>query len=348
MQKIKQMGSRILAFTLALALSTSPAAGIMTAYASETDDKEQSAKAHDITKDISDTDFAVETCMEGITYDETKETVTLSAISDEEGNAYDPNLPGTYVAEYMVVPKDESEIYFISRNVILTDTEGLAETQTNGGETQKKDTEESEESGEAEPVTETEIAIISSAEALQALEEDIENGNVMLFSMVSTGLSRSNSVSLVKGDRIYYPSYLGSYFTCWFTVNGKVAYCIESHKSSPPSGDYLAEVLDTNTNLQKALYYGYGGAGDITDSYLSGYSTELKYIYTHIAASYAYAGTNAFAGCDYDALVQYGVIAYINKLFGMDEPPTGELELSKTSVSAQRSGDIQKTSTIDW
>jgi len=350
MQKIKQMGSRILAFTLALALSISPAAGTMTAYASETDDKEPPVKAHDIIKDISDTDFAVETCMEGIAYDETKETVTLSAISDEEGNAYDSNLPGTYVAEYLVVPKDESEVYFISRNVILTDTEGLAETQTNGGETQKTDTEESEESGEEEPMTETEITILSSveedAEALQALEEDIENGKVMLFSTASTSLSRSSSVSLVKGATIYYPSYLGSYFTCWFTVNGKVAYCIESHKSSPPSGDYVAEVLDTNTNLQKALYYGYGGAGDITGSYLSGYSTELKYIYTHIAASYAYAGTNAFAGCDYDALVQYGVIAYINKLFGMDEPPTGELELSKTSVSAEMSGDIQKISTI--
>ena len=350
MQKIKQLGSRILAFTLALTLGISPAAGTMTAYASEADTKESPVKAYDITKDISDTDFAIETCMEGISYDETKETVTLSAISDEEGNAYDPNLPGTYVAEYMVVPKDESESYFISRNVILTDAEGLAENETNGGETQKTDTEESEDSEEAEPVTETELTILSSVkedeEALQELEADIENGTVLLFSTASASLSRGGTVSLVKGDRIYYPSYLGSYFTCWFTVNGKVAYCIESHKSSPPSGDYVAEVLDTNTNLQKALYYGYGGAGDITGSYLSGYSTELKYIYTHIAASYAYAGTNAFAGCSYDALVQYGVIAYINKLFGMDVPPTGELELSKTSVSAQRSGDIQITSTI--
>jgi len=350
MQKIKQMGGRILAFTLALTLGISPAAGTMSAYASEADTKEPSVKAYDITKDISDTDFAIETCMEGISYDETNETVTLSAISGEEGNAYDPNLPGTYVAEYMVVPKDESESYFISRNVILTDTEGLAENETNGGETQKTDSKESEDSEETEPVTETEITILSSAkedeEALQELEADIENGSVLLFSTASASLSGSSTVSLVKGDIIYYPSYLGSYSTCWFTVNGKVAYCIESHKSSPPSGDYVAEVLDTNTNLQKAIYYGYGGAGDITGSYLSGYSTDLKYIYTHIAASYAYAGTNAFAGCSYDALVQYGVIAYINKLFGMDEPPTGELELSKTSVSAQRSGDIQKTSTI--
>ena len=47
--------------------------------------------------------------------------------------------------------------------------------------------------------------------------------------------------------------------------NGKIAYCLESHRSSPPSGDYVAQVLDSNKNLQKVLYYGYGGAGDITE-----------------------------------------------------------------------------------
>ena len=59
----------------------------------------------------------------------------------------------------------------------------------------------------------------------------------------------------------------------------------------------MAQVLDSNKNLQKVLYYGYGGAGDITGSYLSGKSAEEKYVYTHIAASYAYAGEAGFTGC---------------------------------------------------
>ena len=42
----------------------------------------------------------------------------------------------------------------------------------------------------------------------------------------------------------------------------------------------MAQVLDSNKNLQKVLYYGYGGAGDITGSYLSGKSAEEKYVYT--------------------------------------------------------------------
>lgn len=57
-------------------------------------------------------------------------------------------------------------------------------------------------------------------------------------------------------------------------MNGKLAYCLESHRASPPTGDYVADILESNKNLQKVLYYGYGGAGDITGSYLSGKSDD--------------------------------------------------------------------------
>ena len=78
------------------------------------------------------------------------------------------------------------------------------------------------------------------------------------------------------------------------------------------SGSYVAQVLDSNKNLQKVLYYGYGGAGDLTGSYLAGKTEDEKYVYTHIAASYAYAGEAGFTGCNYNDLVNAGVIAYIN------------------------------------
>ena len=42
------------------------------------------------------------------------------------------------------------------------------------------------------------------------------------------------------------------------------------------------------------------GAGDITGSYLSGKSDDEKYVYTHLAASYAYCGDLAFTGCPYE------------------------------------------------
>ena len=118
------------------------------------------------------------------------------------------------------------------------------------------------------------------AQAARELEEKIEDGEVMMFSGAENTFTARETVHLEKGETIYYPSYIGNYLTCWFTVNGKIAYCLESHRSSPPSGDYVAQVLDSNKNLQKVLYYGYGGAGDITGSYLSGKSAEEKYVYT--------------------------------------------------------------------
>ena len=54
----------------------------------------------------------------------------------------------------------------------------------------------------------------------------------------------------------------------------------------------------------------------------------------------------AFTGCPYENLVNAGVIAYINHLFGMEEPPKGELSFSNANVTAVREGDIQKTPDI--
>ena len=288
-----------------------------------------------------------ETCMEGIQYDPEKEDVTLERIEAEDGSAYHPDQAGTYVATYWVVPKDERDSYSITRKIILTDTEGQAHAEENGGQKQKEDT-KSEEDSETpvQEIPDVEVTVSgedADAQAARELEEKIEDGEVMMFSGAENTFTARETVHLEKGETIYYPSYIGNYLTCWFTVNGKIAYCLESHRSSPPSGDYVAQVLDSNKNLQKVLYYGYGGAGDITGSYLSGKTKEEKYVYTHIAASYAYAGEAGFTGCKYEDLVKAGVIAYIDHLFAMEEPPKGEISLSKTSVKAVRDGNVQKT-----
>ena len=238
----------------------------------------------------------------------------------------------------------------MSRKIILTDTEGQAHTEENGGQKQKEDT-NSEEDSETpvQEIPDVEVTVFgegADAQAARELEEKIEDGEVMMLSGAENTFRARETVHLEKGETIYYPSYIGNYLTCWFTVNGKIAYCLESHRSSPPSGDYVAQVLDSNKNLQKVLYYGYGGAGDITGSYLSGKSAEEKYVYTHIAASYAYAGEAGFTGCKYEDLVNAGVIAYIDHLFAMEEPPKGEISLSKTSVKAVRNGNVQKTPDI--
>ena len=303
---------------------------------------EEKVRAEDIVKDVSDKEFRVETSMEGISYDPERESVLLSEIKDQDGGSFQPENPGVYYAQYLVTPKDGSEPYMIGRTITLTDTEGLAHSESNGGEKQKEDTSSEEESEQPLPVEITSSQPEDTPDVLAELERDIEEGNVMMFS-AADGMGKSETVHLNKGRTIYYPDYLGNYLTCLFTVNGKLAYCLESHRASPPTGDYVADILESNKNLQKVLYYGYGGAGDITGSYLSGKSDDEKYVYTHLAASYAYCGDLAFTGCPYENLVNAGVIAYINHLFGMEEPPKGELSFSNANVTAVREGDIQKT-----
>ncbi len=365
--KFRKMKARAVALGVALMMGVSTL-GSAAAYAAETGELSESAgesvsatekpdaaeraavTTEDITKEVSDDTFMVESCMEGIHYNPETEEVTLASIEDENGGAYHPDQAGTYIATYRVVPKDQKDVYFITRKVVLTDTEGQAHAVVNGGEKQKEDT-MSEEDSEDALGAQKEVQVISTdkndtGKELRQLEEDIASGNVMIFSGADNHFSARAAVTLEKGETIYYPSYIGNYLTCWFRVNGKIAYCLESQKFSPPTGDYVAQVLDSNKALQKVLYYGYGGAGDVTGSYLAGKSAEEKYVYTHIAASYTYAGELAFTGCNYTDLVNAGVIAYIDYLTGMEEPPKGELSLSKTNLEAVRSGDTQKTPDI--
>lgn len=360
--KVRKLKTRIAAFGLAVLMGASTLSSA-NAFAAEqsgseqqtevqavTSQKDTSVTADDITKAVSDDTFAVETSMEGIHYDTEKEEVTLVSIKDENGGEYHSDKAGTYIATYMVVPKDKSDSYTITRKVTLTDTEGQAHSEENGGEKQKSDTESEDDSDSpVQNYTDVEIETSeedASAQAVKELKEDIEEGNVMVLSAAERATSSGSTVTLTKGRTIYYPSYIGNYLTCLFTVNGKIAYCLQSQKASPPSGSYVAQVLDSNKNLQKVLYYGYGGAGDLTGSYLSGKTEDEKYVYTHIAASYAYAGEAGFTGCNYNDLVNAGVIAYINYLFGQEEPPKGELSLSSTKLNAVRDGNIQKTSNI--
>lgn len=433
--------TRIAALGLALVMGLVPAASVSPAYAAgeltgqtETAAQEGNRAGHpvtaeDLTKSAHDRTFSIGTCFEGIRFDPERETVSLSTAIGEDGSEYRPGKAGTYIAAYLVTPKDQSECYVVTRKIILTDTDGLAEVSGNGGEPQKTDPDSGKDSesgkdldgaeGEAEAtdqpdskreteepqnpeavgnpgetadpeskkdselnkdadsrrdeeskkdaelkedpkikdteetprdlpkvrITSTEAG--DSEEELSQLKEDMEEGNVMILSAAGDVFRTADStVNLQKGEDIQYPGYLGNYNTSWFHVNGKVAYCLESQKATPPTGDYVSSVLDSNGNLQKVLYYGYGGAGDLTGEYLPGKSEEERYVYTHLAASYAYAGDAGFAGCTQEALENAGVMDYIDRLFGMEAPPSGELSFSSTSVEAIREGDLQKTPEI--
>ena len=106
----------------------------------------------------------------------------------------------------MVVPKDQSDVYYITRKVVLTDTEGEAHGEANGGDRQKEDT-ASEEDSEDASALEPEVKVVSGAEdvtleAVRQLEEKIESGNVMVFSGATNYFSARSSLTLEKGADI--------------------------------------------------------------------------------------------------------------------------------------------------
>ena len=197
--KSRNIKTRLAAFGLALLMGHSPLGNLADVHAAETknpsepvtesaeiseteqtEEVSEAAKhlvtAEDITKDISDKDFMVETCMEGIHYNPEKEDVTLERIEAEDGGSYHPDQEGTYIATYWVVPKDARDSYSVSRKIILTDTEGQAHTEENGGQKQKEDT-NSEEDSET-PVQEIpDVEVTVSGEEADAQAREYIAGN---------------------------------------------------------------------------------------------------------------------------------------------------------------------------
>ena len=109
--------------------------------------------------------------------------VAFGPIEVEAGgweSAYHPDQAGTYIATYWVAPKDARDSYSVTRKIILTDTEGQAHAEENGGQKQKEDT-KSEEDSETpvQEIPEVEVTVSgedADAQAARELEEKIEMG----------------------------------------------------------------------------------------------------------------------------------------------------------------------------
>lgn len=420
-----KMRTRFAAFGLALVMGLIPLGSVSTAYAAEEPARQQEnitpentgenvqpdiqvqhrVVAEDLTIKVNDKTFSIGTSLEGIQFDPEKDEVSFYKVVGDDGSEFQLYRAGSYTASYLVTPKDQQECYVVTRKIILTDTEGMANESDNGGEKQKTDTDsedepesdadlegkgdleskkdlESDQDSESKKDTESDqdseskkepdaekdstsedktegrpqgtakVKITISGkevteESLSKLQKDIAEGKMMIVSADGrTSGSADSVVNLEKGDAVRCPDPLGDYKTSWFQINGGVAYCLENQNTASFTGEDVPSVLDSNENLQKALYYGYGGKGDLTGEALSGKSKEEKYVYTHIAVNYAYAGKGGFKGCTQESLEKAGVIDYIDLLFKQENPHREELVLSSTSVDAIRDGDLQKTPEI--
>ncbi len=237
-----------------------------------------------------------------------------------------------------------------------------SESKKDSGLDQKSDPEKDTDTGEkpeSKPQDAAKVKITISGgkgdtdESLSRLQKDIAEGKVMILSAAgSASGSEDSAVNLEKGDAIQYPESLGDHEASWFQMNGETAYCLENQTAAPFTVDGIFSVLESNVDLQKVLYYGFGGKGDLTGEALPEKSRDEKYIYTQIAASCAYADEAGLS----EEVKNIDVAAYIEFLSGQEAPPSNELSLSvsnqgggqnqNASVDAVQDGDVQKTPEI--
>ncbi len=294
-------------------------------------------------------DMDVEHDFTGIKYSSDKVRVTFHHAGNHTGQEFDSSLADTYRAVYFVEPVSKNPSYYISRNIIVKEK----------GSAVRSDEPEEEYSPETEEIpietmTEAEMeAVMEEMEHAESTRQDAEmiaeEEGLLLFAENRRMARSSESATMERGRRIYYPGNLGRFFTCYFTVNGRIAYCLESAKNAPDTGEYASHILENNPSLQKVLYYGFGGAGDVTDSYMPAFDEDMRYVFTHIAASYFYCGMDGFAGCTIEDLESCGVLGWIDYLDGLPTPPDPYLSLSETSLTAvyNDSGQITGETRLD-
>ena len=130
------------------------------------------------------------------------------------------------------------------------------------------------------------------------------------------------SVELTVGREIYY----GTYSTNYFTVDGRMAYCLEPLEDTPESGTYATQPLGDG-NVRKGLYYMYGGPGYDTFRNTfgaltgeSGYDKDEEYCMSHCILSYLYSGNeSSFTGLNTGTIAS--LKQKVEKLKTLPDPP---------------------------
>lgn len=291
--------------------------------------------------------FDLETDYRGFQKNDEKVKVTFLKAEGDSGNSFDFNTPGSYQAFYRVDPLSGNPSYQIMRRIVVEARENS--TQEPQGEVSQHTEDGSGEDGEADPDPEIPEVLTEEPEMPDAGAELIDltpkEDKGMFLSVVPAAMEqqKGSNVHLVQGEKIPYPSNVGNYSTSYFTVNGHVAYCLESMKASPPTSDYVANEFESNPELQKVLYYGYGGPGDITGEYMPSFDWKTKYIFTHLAAAYSYCGMDGFYGCTIEDIKASGVWGYIQHIYSLEAPPTAAITLSPKEAKAYESGKEQRT-----
>ena len=167
--------------------------------------------------------FEIEKDFTGLALKKGEKAVFMDVVS-EDGQGFFADRPGTYLATYLVTP-EKGTCYELTRKIVVRPREAENKRADRNQKSSKEDTEESDPV--PEPVLTEAPEVPENAENLK-LDVSAENASFLSVVPETMTENRSVNVNLVVGERLPYPSNLGNYSTTYFTVNGHVAYCLES------------------------------------------------------------------------------------------------------------------------
>lgn len=141
---------------------------------------------------------------------------------------------------------------------------------------------------------------------------------------------------LSQGKRLEYrnfipeaDNYATHIYSCDLNGQSLMAFCIEAHHAALPGGNYDIQTLQGSQYelLMKVLACGYGSPYCVMDQIWPGIvanEPERAYLYTHIAATYAYIGATAgttedlwYKGISEEIAEQYNITDFIELCAGM-------------------------------
>lgn len=131
-----------------------------------------------------------------------------------------------------------------------------------------------------------------------------------------------------------------------FMVNGKIAFCMEHQKETPPTGTSFAEQIYNNATIRKVLYYGWGGTKQ-----WSGFGSEAQGIVcTSLTLSYYYSGPDSIITLGGPTDKTIGVSAFMSYIQSQPDVADPDVAISKNYTESYLSSDktYQRTDSIQF
>lgn len=315
------------AFFLAVLVLLSTFLQVCPAKAAEVDDNLKTVKIEqpengriyfsDCTDDISEKMFMLNSTCEFVV--EPNEGYTLDGLVINYGD-----LQGSAANNI------NENVWSVNVNTDLTISATFKKAENTENNISETDVEDTEEIGEPETTEELEQPVNDEDVELATLSDD---GNVDVLSS-ARGAAPSTFKNL--GSVTYGGSKVGH-----FTIDDKIAFCIEHSKKSPPNGTTFWSEIYSNDTIKKCLYYGWQG-----QKQWGGFSSEAQgIVVTSLALSHFYSGEPA----NVTPLIS-DFVNYINSQPVPDNNVSfspNEVEATLQSDGTQRTSDITLNGSSD-